>query len=57
MVAMVTMMVPGRGKRRSGNHHHEQGGEQEFPHGSNRSTASIGPTYHFEEEVDHPHQG
>jgi hypothetical protein len=33
MVVMVTMMVLGRGKRRGGNHHNEQGGEQKFPHG------------------------
>jgi hypothetical protein len=31
-VVMVTMMVPGRGKRRRSNHHNEQGGEQNFSH-------------------------
>jgi hypothetical protein len=32
MVVMAVMMVLGRGKCRRGNHHNEQGGEQEFPH-------------------------
>jgi hypothetical protein len=33
MVVMAMMMVLGRGKRRRGNHHNEQGGEQKFLHG------------------------
>jgi hypothetical protein len=32
-VVMVAMMVLCRGKRRGGNHHNEQGGEQNFLHG------------------------
>jgi hypothetical protein len=44
MVVMVTMMVLCRGERRSGNHHNEQGGEQEFPHSSNPSTGAVAAT-------------
>jgi hypothetical protein len=32
VMVMAMMVVLGRGKRRSGNHHDEQGGEQKFPH-------------------------
>jgi hypothetical protein len=32
-MVMAVMMVLRRGKRGRGNHHNEQGGEQEFLHG------------------------
>jgi hypothetical protein len=47
VVMMVMMMVLRRGQRRCGNHHNEQGGKQDFLHGSNRSIASIAPAYYL----------
>jgi len=46
-MVVTVMVVPGRGKRRGGNNHSEQGGEQEFPHGSNPSIGACAKTATF----------
>jgi hypothetical protein len=57
VVARVMMMVLGRGKRRGGNHHNEQGRKQKFSHGC--IVASVGVLTHttFGEQLKNPYQG
>jgi len=56
MVVMVTMMVLGRGKRRRGNHHNEQGGEQKFSHGCMVAPVGFGLHTTFGEESKNTNQ-
>jgi len=57
VVVMAVMMVLGRGKRRSGNHHNEQGGEQKFLHGCIVALVLLRKYTTFVEEVNNAHQG
>jgi hypothetical protein len=57
MVVMVVMMVLGRGKRRCGNHHNEQGGEQEFSHACIVALVELRLHTTFGEESNNPNQG
>jgi hypothetical protein len=57
MVVMAVMMVPRRSKRRSGNHHDEQGGEPKFPHGCIVAPVLLRKHTTFAEEVSNGHQG
>lgn len=57
MVVMVVMMVLGRGKRRCGNHHNEQGGEQKFPHACMVAPVELRLHTTFGEESKNANQG
>jgi hypothetical protein len=57
VVVMAVMMVLGRGKRRSGNHHNEQGGEQRFLHGCIVALVLLRKHTTFGEERDKAYQG
>ena len=57
-VALMTdVMVLGRSERRSGNHHNQQGGEQEFSHGCILAPGLLRQHTTFGEEVRNRHQG
>jgi len=56
VVMVMAMMVPGRGKRRRGNHHNDHGCEQKFSHACIVALVLLGKPATLHDELKNAHQ-